>query len=448
MPVLKPPLLLLQALLRFPNEFVSEKYLVQETGLHLRMVRKILNRLNLNYLLVTEHIEGETYYRLKLEGISPSLFKLIREFIYEEENIIQNYEKIEIRHKILKQQLEEKEKEEFKASARTETFVNSLVFLEEISSIILRSQTFPQVFKETFRRLFSAVNYDIGITAILENKLNIYIIHKSSIPRETIEKSIMLTKEKMGLTLSLPYLLQDYNIIEEIEEIESAPPGKIQHSIGTTFQKDPMTPGYISLFRIEDEPFLADEKQVLDVLSTQMALACQNITALQKIQQLAITDDLTGIYNKRYFKQAFVKEFERAKRYNVPLSLMMMDLDFFKRINDKYGHQLGDVVLSEFAALVLEMTRSTDIFARYGGEEFSLILPHTPLNSSIEIAERIRNRVETYAFPGEEFPIHCTVSIGLAQNKEEFQSPDELIATADMNLYKAKTKGRNMVIFS
>ncbi len=448
MAVLKPPLLLLQALLRFPNEFVSEKYLVQETGLHLRMVRKILNRLNLNYLLVTEHREGETYYRLKLEGISPSLLKLIREFILEEEIIIQNYEKIEIRHKILKQQLEEKEKEEFKASARTETFVNSLVFLEEISSIILRSQTFPQVFKETFRRLFSAVNYDIGITAILENKLNIYIIHKSSIPKETIEKSIMLTKEKMGLTLSLPYLLQDYNIIEEIEEIESAPPGKIQHSIGTTFQKDPMTPGYISLFRIEDEPFLADEKQVLDVLSTQMALACQNITALQKIQQLAITDDLTGIYNKRYFKQAFAKEFERAKRYNVPLSLMMMDLDFFKRINDKYGHQLGDVVLSEFAALVLEMTRSTDIFARYGGEEFSLILPHTPLNSSIEIAERIRNRVETYAFPGEEFTIHCTVSIGLAQNKEEFQSPDELIATADMNLYKAKTKGRNMVIFS
>jgi diguanylate cyclase (GGDEF)-like protein len=448
MAVLKPPLLLLQALLRFPSEFVGEKYLVQETGLSLRVVRKILNRLNLNYLLVTEHREGETYYRLKLEGISPSLLKLIREFIVEEENIIQNYEKIEIKQKILKQQLEEKEKEEYKASARTETFVNSLVFLEEISSIILRSQTFAQVFKETFKRLFSAVNYDIGITAILEDKLNIYIIHKSSIPREIIEKSIIFTKEKMGITLSLPYLLQDYNIIEEIEEIEIAPAGKIQHSIGTTFQKDPMTPGYISLFRIEDTPFLADEKQVLDVLSTQMALACQNITALQKIQQLAITDDLTGIYNKRYFKQAFAKEFERAQRYNIPLSLMMMDLDFFKRINDKYGHQLGDVVLSEFAALVLEMTRSTDIFARYGGEEFSLILPHTPLNSSIEIAERIRNRVETYAFPGEEFTIHCTVSIGLAQMKEEYRTPEELISTADMNLYKAKTMGRNMVIFS
>jgi len=448
MAVLKPPLLLLQALLRFPSEFVGEKYLVQETGLSLRVVRKILNRLNLNYLLVTEHREGETYYRLKLEGISPSLLKLIREFILEEENIIQNYEKIEIKQKILKQQLEEKEKEEYKASARTETFVNSLVFLEEISSIILRSQTFAQVFKETFKRLFSAVNYDIGITAILEDKLNIYIIHKSSIPREIIEKSIIFTKEKMGITLSLPYLLQDYNIIEEIEEIEIAPAGKIQHSIGTTFQKDPMTPGYISLFRIEDTPFLADEKQVLDVLSTQMALACQNITALQKIQQLAITDDLTGIYNKRYFKQAFAKEFERAQRYNIPLSLMMMDLDFFKRINDKYGHQLGDVVLSEFAALVLEMTRSTDIFARYGGEEFSLILPHTPLNSSIEIAERIRNRVETYAFPGEEFTIHCTVSIGLAQMKEEYRTPEELISTADMNLYKAKTMGRNMVIFS
>ncbi len=448
MAIVKPPLRLLQTLLRFPNEFVGERFLVQESGLPTRVVRRLLSRLNLNQLLIKEHREGETYYGLKLEGISTSLLKLIREFLIEEENLIQNYEKLEIQQRIYKQQLEAKENEAYKASARFVTYLNALVFLEEISSIILRSQTFSQVFKEIFRRLFSAVNYEIGVAAILEDKLNLYIIRKSSIPRDLIEKSIYLTKEMMGVTLSLPYLLQDYIIMEEIEEAEVAPSGKIQHRIGTTFQKDPMTPGYITLFRIEDEPFLADEKQVLDILATQMALACQNITALQKIQQLAITDDLTGIYNKRYFRQAFWKEFERASRYNIPLSLMMMDLDHFKRINDKYGHQIGDVVLSEFAALVLEMTRSTDIFARYGGEEFSLILPHTPLDASKEIAERIRSRVEQYAFPGEEFPVHCTVSIGLAMNKEEYKSPEELISSADLNLYKAKTMGRNMVIYS
>lgn len=447
MAILRPPLLLLQALMRFPNEFVSEKYLIEETGLPLRSIKKILNRLNLNQLIVMEHKEGETYYRLKLEGINFAFLKLIREFLTEEENLIENYEKLELQYRILKKQIEEKEKEEFKASERFITYLNSLVFLEEISSIILRSQTFSQVFKETFKRLFSALNYDIGIAGILEDKLNLYLIRKSGTSKENIEKAIGLTKEMMGLTLSLPYLLQDYVIIEEIEEIEKAPQGKIKHRLGTAFQKDPMTPGYIALFRISDEPFLADEKQVLDVLATQMALACQNISALQKIQQLAITDDLTGIYNKRYFRQAFWKEFERATRYNIPLSLMMMDLDHFKRINDKYGHQLGDVVLSEFAALVLEMTRSTDIFARYGGEEFTLILPHTPLQPSIEIAERIRRRVEDYSFPGEDFPIHCTVSIGIAVNKEEYKSPEELIATADMNLYKAKTMGRNMVVW-
>lgn len=448
MAVLRPPLLLLQALLRFPNEFVGEKYLVQETGLSLRTVKKILNRLNLNLLLVTEHREGGTYYRLKLDSISPNMLKLIREFILEEENLIENYEKLEIRQKILKQQLEEKEKEDYRASERQEIFVNSLVFVEETSSILLRSQNFTQVFKETFRRLSSAVNYDIGITAILENKLDLYIIHKSSISRENIEKAINYTKEMMGPTIALPYLLQDYNIIEDTEELEIGPQGKILHRIGTTFQKDATTPGYIALFRIEDKPFLANEKQVIDILSMQMSLACQNISALQKIQQLAITDDLTGIYNKRYFKQEFAKEFEKAQRYHFPMCLLMMDLDHFKRINDKYGHQIGDVVLSEFAALVLEMTRSTDIFARYGGEEFSLILTHTPLQSSIEIAERIRSRVEMYSFPAEDFPIHCTVSIGLAMNKEDYKSPDELISTADMNLYKAKTMGRNMVIFS
>jgi PleD family two-component response regulator len=186
-----------------------------------------------------------------------------------------------------------------------------------------------------------------------------------------------------------------------------------------------MTPGYLVLFRLEDTPFLADEKQVLDVLAPQIALACQNIAAMQKIQQLAVTDDHTAIFNKRYFRQAFLKEFDRAKRYDFPLSLLMIDLDHFKKINDRYGHPFGDVVLSE---------------------EFSLILPHTSEAEALEIAERIRRKVETNAFPGEDHPITCTISIGVGTNRAGIETPEDLMNLADVNLYRAKSGGRNLVI--
>jgi len=124
----------------------------------------------------------------------------------------------------------------------------------------------------------------------------------------------------------------------------------------------------------------------------------------------------------------------------------MIDLDHFKKINDRYGHPLGDVVLSEFAGLVLELTRSTDIFARYGGEEFALILPHTPDAEALEIAERIRLKAETTPFPGEDHSITCTISVGVATNRAGIETPEDLLNLADVNLYRAKSGGRNLVI--
>jgi diguanylate cyclase (GGDEF)-like protein len=442
------PLKVLHTLLRFFHDPLNERFLIKETGVPARQMRRILNRLAQGRLIHPVRKEGQTFYRLNLEQSPPAFSQLIAEFVQEEVQMVDALQKRETECRVLQQNLQEKEKESFKASSRFVTYLNSLVFLEEISSIILRSQNFTQVFRETFRRLAGAVNYDVGIAAILEDKLNLYVIHKKGILEPQIREVVRTARDMMGLVLTLPYLLQDYAIVDQVEEQEQAPQGILVHRLGTPFQKDPMTPGYLALFRMEDQPFLADEKQVLDVLATQMALACQNITALQKIQQLAQTDDLTGIYNKRYLRQSFIKEFERARRYEFPLALLMMDLDHFKKVNDRYGHQMGDVVLSEFAALVLELTRSTDIFARYGGEEFTLLLPHTDQNEAVEIAERIRRKVEAYAFPGEDHPIYCTLSIGVGLNGPAVGSPEALLDIADSNLYRAKAGGRNLVIWS
>jgi diguanylate cyclase (GGDEF)-like protein len=441
------PLRILHTFLRFLHDPLNEKFLVKETGVSVRQVKRILNRLAQARLIHPVRKEGQVFYQLEMDTAPPEWSQLIAEFVQEENQLVEGYQKLELEYRILQRNLQEKEQEAYKASSRFVTYLNSLVFLEEISSIILRSQNFSHVFRETFRRLASAVNYDIGIAGLVEEKLNLYIIHKKGISQAMIKEVVQATRDMMGVVLSLPYLLQDYTIVDQLEEQEEAPQGKLLHRLGTSFQKDPMTPGFLALFRLEDQPFLADEKQVLDVLATQMALACQNITAMQKIQQLAQTDDLTGIYNKRFFRQSFIKEFERARRYQFPLALLMMDLDHFKKVNDRFGHQLGDVVLSEFAALVLELTRTTDIFARYGGEEFALILPHTAEKEAVEIAERIRRKAEACDFPGEESPIYCTVSIGVGINGPEVATPEELVDIADTNLYKAKEKGRNLVIW-
>lgn len=166
-----------------------------------------------------------------------------------------------------------------------------------------------------------------------------------------------------------------------------------------------------------------------------------------KLERLAITDYLTGIYNIRYFYNRIDEEFSRAERYRVPLSCMMFDIDYFKKINDTYGHRIGDIVLREFAQLVKRHTRKSDVFARYGGEEFIMLLPETSMKGAIAEAERLRKVVKEHQFKilkGDEI---ITVSIGIACFPDEkIKNCDDLIAFADDALFTAKNKGRDQII--
>jgi two-component system cell cycle response regulator len=165
------------------------------------------------------------------------------------------------------------------------------------------------------------------------------------------------------------------------------------------------------------------------------------------LERLAITDYLTGIYNIRYFYKRLEEEFSRAERYITPLSCVMFDIDYFKKINDTYGHRIGDIVLREFAQLVKGHTRKIDIFARYGGEEFIMLMPQTPAKGAIHEADRIRKMVSEYRFMGLDEKDRITVSIGIASTPDEkIMTPDDLITFADNSLFTAKNKGRNQVV--
>ncbi len=166
----------------------------------------------------------------------------------------------------------------------------------------------------------------------------------------------------------------------------------------------------------------------------------------EEIYRLTTIDGLTQIYNKRYFLETLEREISRAHRYRRELSLIMFDIDFFKKINDTYGHLAGDYVLKHLASVIKARIRREDIMARYGGEEFTIVLPEIDSFNAAQFAEKIRKLVEKTLFKFEETKIPVTISVGVASIVPDMHDPTEFIKKADEKLYQAKSQGRNQVV--
>ena len=173
-------------------------------------------------------------------------------------------------------------------------------------------------------------------------------------------------------------------------------------------------------------------------------LEVQNGQLLQQ-STLALTDALTGLGNRRYFDETLTREMARTKRNASPLSLVLLDIDFFKKINDVYGHTTGDTVLKELAILIATNLRQCDWIARYGGEEYALILPDTPCLEALKLLERLRLLVEKHVFDRDHSPMKVTVSLGITQYDVKRHTLESFVAEADTALYEAKHHGRNQV---
>jgi diguanylate cyclase (GGDEF)-like protein len=165
----------------------------------------------------------------------------------------------------------------------------------------------------------------------------------------------------------------------------------------------------------------------------------------QKMRLLATTDSLTGVLNRRYFFERAQTELERAVRYGSSMSLLILDIDHFKQVNDRFGHQTGDSVLRQLAELAGTSIRSTDLLGRYGGEEFIMLLPETDMESARAVAERMRKEIEEHRFVHDQDSIQITVSVGVSSLNNPDTKLDDLISRADRSLYAAKDAGRNRV---
>ena len=183
---------------------------------------------------------------------------------------------------------------------------------------------------------------------------------------------------------------------------------------------------------------------VFDATDTAIA---QNLLkqALETISEISNRDGLTGIYNRRYLENRLSSEYDRTRRYGGTFSMILFDLDFFKKVNDTYGHLAGDKVLVEISARVRDMLRSSDVIGRYGGEEFVLILPETPLEGARQIAERLREAVALAPVIFDTTPIRVTISMGVTEYQADMDDYATLTHQSDVALYASKGAGRNCV---
>jgi diguanylate cyclase (GGDEF)-like protein len=203
------------------------------------------------------------------------------------------------------------------------------------------------------------------------------------------------------------------------------------------------TQGVLALFSKESAAFAESDVKSLESVADICANSIQNAHYVERVKQLAYLDGLTGIFNRRFFEMRILEEMERARRYGTGVAVVMADIDQFKKLNDEFGHLLGDEVLRQVSSVFHQNLRKIDVVCRYGGEEFALLLSQTNSEQAQVVADKLRRMVETWQFPGVPRPV--TISAGVSAYPEHGTERDDLIRAADNALYAAKQMGRNRI---
>lgn len=353
-------------------------------------------------------------------------------------------------------QVEKSKKEKIIDSTQIISRVNNLLdqelfrstLINEVGKLASQIQNYPQVIKSILELCSKVVNYQVaGILIVVEEEEKLTVYLQKSLSKKLLSefegKIIHLGRTGENQKLSPSSIkreiigkeLSEFN--ESEERLKTFNPFKLTIG-GKLF-------GILAFASTEELAFPPEDLNLLEFLLPQISIILDSALMHKKTAELAITDGLTRLSTHRYFQECLEREVNRAKRFNFIFSLIILDIDNFKSLNDTYGHLEGDKVLIEISKIMRSCVRETDVVARYGGEEFVVILSETDKKGAVITAERIREGVEKYKFIIGGKRILVTVSIGVSTYPEDAHTKTEIIRQADKALYKAKTSGKNKV---
>lgn len=328
--------------------------------------------------------------------------------------------------------------------------------LAEITSLLNSSLNLDQVLEQILDNINKVVPHDAANIALVDEK-GVLRFRKVKGYEKYGTREIVLGLEtrvskvpnlkRMAETGS-PSINPDTHADPEwVKDMPGA--GWIQSYIGAPIISSGTLLGFINLDASIPNFFRTDHMYRLQTIANQAAVAIRNAQLYEEMEYLAITDSLTGLYNRRYFFEFARKEIAQSKRYRKDLSIIMMDIDHFKRVNDRFGHQMGDQVLENVSKVCHSLLRTADIMCRFGGEEFIVLLPETDKADAENAALRMCQAAAESTLEADLGEIKITLSIGVAELDKEHDTLDTLISAVDKALYQAKADGRNCVrVFS
>ena len=329
--------------------------------------------------------------------------------------------------------------------------------LHAMSSILSSSLDIKEVLDELTTQIMTVAPYDFcafilydeksrdAVISLLRGYESRFIGSRFPVKQSAIMHQMLAQWDDQRL--SKPYYFPDLG--SRGREIGLFPIKELQQPLQSLYGR-PLTArgkfiGFFFLGSVRTNAFREYCRNFMDTLLNQVSMVIDNSILHQRIHDMAHTDGLTGLLNRRAFMGKIDEEFKRLDRENQDFSLLLLDIDFFKKINDEHGHPIGDVALKNVAGIIREMARSIDFVARYGGEEFAVGMVGANIDGAKTTAERIRKAVEISTITEGAVPLRCTLSIGVASYCRGRDNKETLVAQADQALYHAKRSGRNRV---